>query len=89
HVSKVRRDGKVDLVAGGDAMERSQVIALKIVKLMEQNGGYTNLDDRSSPSAISDALKCSKKDFKKAVGHLLKQGKIKIENDGMSLFVSK
>ena len=56
---------------------------------MQQNGGFLNLDDKSSPMAISDQLHCSKKDFKKAVGHLLKQGKIRLEASGMSLFDCK
>lgn len=89
HVAKVRRDGKIDLVAGGDAMERSQNIADRIITAMQQNGGFLNLDDKSSPMAISDQLHCSKKDFKKAVGHLLKQGKIRLEASGMSLFDCK
>lgn len=89
HVAKIRCDGKIDLVAGGDAMERSRFIASRILKLMEQNNGFLNLNDNSSPQAISTQLQCSKKDFKKAVGHLLKQGTIRLEASGMSLFERK
>lgn len=89
HVAKVRHDGKIDLVAGGDAMERSGTVADKILQLMERNNGFVALTDKSSPEAISEALKCSKKDFKKAVGHLLKQDKIRVEDGGMSLFAHK
>lgn len=89
HVVKVRHDGKIDLVAGADAMERSNEIAAKLLTIMERNHGFVGLNDKSSPAAITEMLHCSKKDFKKAVGHLLKQGKIKIEENGMSLFAYK
>ena len=39
----------------------------------------------SSPEEIKEAFQCSKKDFKKAVGHLLKEGKIAAGKDSISL----
>lgn len=89
HVAKVRRDGKIDLVAGAAAMERSSAVAEKLLRMLEQNSGFVPLTDKSSPEAISLALHCSKKDFKKAVGHLLKQGKIRVEDSGVSLFAQE
>lgn len=86
HVAKVRRDGKIDLVAGAAAMERSSAVAEKLLRMLEQNNGFVPLTDKSSPEAINRTLHCSKKDFKKAVGHLLKQGKIRVEDSGVSLF---
>ena len=89
HVAKVRRDGKIDLVAGAAAMERSSAVAEKLLRMLEQNSGFVPLTDKSSPEAVSLALHCSKKDFKKAVGHLLKQGKIRVEDSGVSLFAQE
>lgn len=89
HVAKVRRDGKIDLVAGAAAMERSSAVAEKLLRMLEQNNGFVPLTDKSSPEAISMTLHCSKKDFKKAVGHLLKQGKIRVEDSGVSLFAQE
>lgn len=89
HVAKVRRDGKIDLVAGAAAMERSSAVAEKLLRMLEQNSGFVPLTDKSSPEAVSLALHCSKKDFKKAVGHLLKQGKIRVEDFGVSLFAQE
>lgn len=89
HVAKVRRDGKIDLVAGAAAMERSSAVAEKLLRMLEKSNGFVPLTDKSSPEAISLALHCSKKDFKKAVGHLLKQGKIRVEDSGVSLFAQE
>lgn len=85
HVAKVRSDGKIDIVAGGDAVNRTREVGARLLALMEDNGGFVALNDSSSPMAIKEALQCSKKDFKKAVGNLLKEGKIQIGVDGISL----
>jgi len=43
------------------------------------------LTDKSSPEAIKSKVQMSKKSFKKAVGTLYKQRRIRIESDGIYL----
>lgn len=85
YVRRVRPDGKIDLMVSGAAAERTNVLSDVILDHLREHGGYTELDDHSSPDAIKEALQCSKRDFKQAVGHLLKNGKIRKEDHGLSL----
>ena len=43
---------------------------------MEQSGRMLPLDDKSDPLQIKGRLGISKAAFKRAVGHLMKEGKI-------------
>lgn len=84
-VKKVREDGKIDVTLKNRNGERVHNLADKIIKLMKRNGGVTGLTDKSSPEEIADALGCSKKDFKKAVGFLYKSHRILIKPGEMKL----
>ena len=77
-VKQVRRDGKIDLTPGGKSLDRTLDIAWKISALIETDGSLP-LNDKSSPEEIKERLSCSKKDFKKALGHLLKEGKVSVD----------
>lgn len=78
YVKKVRDDGKLDLTLKDTNARRAHNIADELVALMKRNGGVTGLTDKSSPQDIADALGCSKKDFKKAVGYLYKNKVIEL-----------
>lgn len=84
-VKQVRRDGKIDLTPGGKSLDRTLDIAAKISALIESDGSLP-LSDKSSPEEIKARLSCSKKDFKKALGHLLKEGKVRVD-DGRIVFL--
>lgn len=84
-VKQVRRDGKIDLTPGGKSLDRTLDIAAKISALIEADGSLP-LSDKSSPEEIKVRLSCSKKDFKKALGHLLKEGKVRAD-DGRIVFL--
>lgn len=87
-VKNVREDGKIDLVAGGSARERSAQVADEIERRLK-SGGTIGVTERSAPEEIERCLHCSKKDFKKGVGHLLKSGKVTIGADGAILLAQK
>ena len=74
HVRQVRPDGKIDLSPGPDAASRVKVLAEKIYYLADAANGTMPLSDSSTPEEIKSVLQCSKKDFKKAVGFLMKNG---------------
>ena len=88
HVKQVREDGKIDLSPGPDAASRVRVLAEKIYYLAEASNGTMPLSDASTPEEIKSLLQCSKKDFKKAVGFLLKNG-IVSQSDGRLNVIAK
>lgn len=76
YVKSVREDGKIDLTLSDSTGKRVMGLSDRILEAIKANGGELPLSDSSSPEEIKDAFACSKKDFKKAVGHLYKDGKI-------------
>ncbi len=84
-VKGVRDDGKIDLTLNSDAASRSASLAEKIETYMRRCGGSLDLGDHSSPEVIRFRFQCSKKDFKKALGLLLKESKIAKDADGYAL----
>lgn len=77
-VKRIRDSGKVDLSLTKLGYARSKDISEMILDLLDQEG-VVELGDKSDPNDIKAEFGCSKKAFKSAVGHLLKQGKIKTE----------
>lgn len=84
YVKNVREDGKIDLVVNGAGDGRIEALASRILARLEsQTDGWIPLNDSSSPEAISHAFACSKKDFKKAIGHLYRMRLIEMVDDGI------
>ena len=84
-VKKVRPDNKLDISLGQIGYRNIEPNAEAILNELENNSGYLNITDKSSPEDIKEALQMSKKNFKKAVGSLYKQRLIVIEDDGIRL----
>ncbi len=81
YIKTVRDDHKIDLMLQLQGHEARVDIADRILTELKANGGVLMLSDRSSPEAIYAAFQVSKGNFKKAVGRLMKQGKISQEAD--------
>ncbi len=87
---KVREDGKLDLLlrkAGYHGQVEND--AATILFFLENNGGVMPYNDKSSPEEITEAFRMSKKQFKKALGYLYKQGKIVLKTTGTELVIKK
>lgn len=80
-VKHVRDDGKIDLTINDRADRRTAVLADRIIDYIGQEGAMP-LSDKMPPAHIEMLFQCSKKDFKKAVGHLYRDRKITIDSDG-------
>lgn len=89
YVKQIRPDGKIDLMLGARADVRTATLATRIEGALRNAGGSLAVSDKSTPEEIKAAFQCSKKDFKKAVGHLLKEGKITLSADKTALFAVK
>lgn len=88
HVRNVRDDGKIDLTLNDRVKPRIMPVTDKILALIaDAPSGVLHLTDHSAPEEIKAHLQCSKKDFKRAVGQLYKERKIRIlpEDGGLTL----
>lgn len=85
YVKNVREDLKIDLFTGDRADRRTNDLGDAIIEELHKHGGRLPLSDKSSPEEIKRRLSCSKRDFKKAIGHLYKAHKIEITSEGIRL----
>ncbi|ENK1243604.1 S1 RNA-binding domain-containing protein [Clostridium sporogenes] len=84
-VTKVKEDGKLDLSIRKKAYKQMDEDADIILEKLNYNGGKLYLNDNSDPRAIKELLNMSKNAFKRAVGRLLKEGKIEFIEKGIKL----
>lgn len=85
-VADVKADGKLDLSVRGRIPEQMDADAQQIMERIEKNGGCLPFTDKADPKRIKMEFGMSKAAFKRAVGRLLKQGKVTIdENQGKIL----
>lgn len=77
-VAAVKPDGKLDLSVKDKIPMQMDKDAAIILKRMEKNGGVLPFTDKADPEMIKKEFAMSKNAFKRAVGRLLKENKIKI-----------
>lgn len=77
-VMKVREDGKLDLSPRKKAYLQMGTDAEQIMKVLDEFDGVLPFNDKASPETIKREFHMSKNAFKRAVGRLLKEGRIKI-----------
>lgn len=85
-VTAVKADGKLDLSIRGRIPEQMDADAQMILKKLETNGGVLPFTDKSDPEEIRREFGVSKAAFKRGVGRLLKQGKIRIAEEEGKLY---
>lgn len=82
-IKKVRQDGKLELSVRREIAQQMEADARFILDKLEANGGVLKINDSSSPEKIKAELKMSKAAYKRAVGRLLKEGAVKITEEGI------
>lgn len=75
-VTDVKEDGKLNLSIREKAYLQIGQDAEKILQVIESYGGVLPFSDKASPEVIRREMQMSKNEFKRAVGHLLKENKI-------------
>lgn len=80
-VTAVKADGKLDLSVKDKIPMQMDKDAELILKKMEKLGGTLPFTDKADPEVIKDEFDMSKNAFKRAVGRLLKEGKIEIQTN--------
>lgn len=84
-VIRVREDGKLDLSMRRLSYEQMSVDAQLLLKVMQENDGNLPLGEKASPAEIEKIFKMSKAEFKRAIGSLLKSGRIQKLEKGFKL----
>lgn len=77
-VTGIREDGKLDLSIREKAYLQIEKDAQQIMELIDSYEGVLPFNDKASPEIINREAGMSKNEFKRAAGHLLKEGKIQI-----------
>lgn len=82
-VSQVLPDGKIQLSLRRTAFEELDADAERVFARLKKS--YFRVSDRTSPEIIRERFGLSKKAYKRAVGRLLKDGRITLDAEGFVL----
>lgn len=85
YIKQVRPDGKIDAILQKPGYGQIDGLSEQIIEKIKDNGGVLDISDKSAPEDIYALFGCSKKNYKKAVGALLKKGIIEIGEDEIRL----
>lgn len=77
-VTAVKADGKLNLSIREKAYLQMDVDAKRVMDLIDSYDGVLPFTDKANPEVIRREIQMSKNEFKRAVGRLLKEGKIEI-----------
>lgn len=78
-VTQVREDGKLTLSVRDKAYRQMDVDARELMDIIDGYDGVLPFTDKAAPEVITRETGMSKNEFKRAVGRLLKEGKIEIK----------
>ena len=84
-IHSIRPDGLINLTFHPKSREKRTEMTLEILDYIEDRGGVSNVTDKSNAEEIKKVFGCSKSSFKKAIGKLYKDRKIKIESGKITL----
>ena len=80
-VTGVKPDGKLDLSVREKAYLQIEKDAVKILQIIDSFDGVLPFTDRANPEVIKRETQMSKNEFKRAIGNLLKNGKVEIKEN--------
>ena len=84
-VTGVKEDGKLDLSIREKSYLQIGKDVIRILDILEKYDGVLPFNDKASPETIRREMQMSKNEFKRAEGHLLKEGKITITEKNIRL----
>ena len=84
-VTGVKEDGKLDLSIREKSYLQIGKDVIRILDILEKYDGVLPFNDKASPETIRREMQMSKNEFKRAGGHLLKEGKITITEKNIRL----
>lgn len=81
-VIKIYEDGKLGLSPRQGRKEELDTLESSIISYLEGNDGFMRFNDKSTPEEIATVFSSSKKNFKRALGVLMKKGIITQDSKG-------
>ena len=85
NVIKIYEDGKLGLSPRQDRKSELDALELSIMSYLEGSDGFMRFNDKSAPEDIATVFNSSKKNFKRALGVLMKKNLITQNEEGTSL----
>ena len=79
-VTAVKEDGKLNLSNRKKVQEQMDEDGAMLIKELRELNGVLPFDDKAAPEVIKEKFGLSKSAFKRAVGRLLKDGKVELKN---------
>ena len=79
YVKQVREDGKIDIELQKGGRAKVDDFSEQLLEYIKDNGGVSEIHDKSDADLIYDTFGVSKKTFKKAVGDLYKKHLVLLE----------
>lgn len=89
YIKCVREDGKIDVSLYPAEGKRVAAASEKILDMLRKIGGKLPFNDKTPPEEIQKHFQVSKKVFKKAIGVLYKQRRIKITESGIEIYFKR
>lgn len=83
YIKSMRSDGRVDITLTRTGIGKINDFAPSFIQYLQENQGFSAINDKSTPELIQQTFGVSKKTFKSTVGNLLKKGRVSIEADGI------
>ncbi len=84
-IKNIREDGKIDVTLADRIDRRILEQADKILLYLMKHNRQMPITDKTSPEIIKSTFECSKKDFKKAIGHLYKKKLILLNDNSITM----
>jgi len=84
-IKAIREDDKIDITLNKNKKQTSEDLTETFLHYLQMHNGVSTITDKSTPETIYAEFKVSKANFKRAVGRLLKNGKIVIDKDKIRL----
>lgn len=88
-IKKIRPDGKIDLSLQQTGYAGTSELGEKIMARLKEEGGYLEINDKTSAELIHQYFGVSKKKYKMALGGLYKKRLITVNDDGIRLVNNK
>lgn len=85
YIKAIREDEKLDVSLEAPGYAKIEGLAGIVLEKLKDYNGVLDLSDKSEPEEIYRVFGCSKKNYKKALGTLLKQGFIEISDNEVCL----
>lgn len=85
YIKEVREDEKIDVSLQPAGYAKIDGLSKIILDKIKDNGGVLDISDKTAPEEIYSLFGCSKKNYKKAIGALFRQGFVELANDEIRL----